>query len=194
MDRTTPHSPPTDLPDPQSLMDAGDARAILQLRLLIARAANKDSLHWWDDDAFAAPAQFILNRTFPGVPALAGRSLALRAAVARHRDACRDDALHLYRLDPDNHDRLVLEFWPLMEIPVPADPITSIDQLRQQLLTITGQPQPYEIGGSGANGGLSIHIPPAPPAVEPLRHRAATLAWAFLEGQPGRPVIPYTLE
>ena len=66
---------------------AEDTRLILSLRLLIARAANKDSLAWWDDDSLADHTVFLLDRIFPIAPRLAGRSLALRAAVARHQVA-----------------------------------------------------------------------------------------------------------
>lgn len=184
----------TTLPDIESLIDVADARAILQLRLLIARAANKDSLHWWEDDAFSTPARFILDRTFPGVPPLAARSLALRAAVARHQDACGPNTLHLYRLDADNLDRLILEFWPLLQIPVPQAPITTLDALRQQLAALTGGPMPYSVVRPGQNGGLQIRVPPPPKTKLPMLHRAQTFAWAFLEGEPGRPVIPYSLE
>ncbi|MAT42176.1 MAG: hypothetical protein CL609_07530 [Anaerolineaceae bacterium] len=185
---------PTGLVDPQTLLPRDDAVAILGLRLLIARAANVDSLHWWEDNAFSEPAQFIFNRTFPGVPTLAARNLALRAAVARHLDACPPDALHLYHLDFDNLDRLVLEFWQLTEIVVPVEPIKTMEALRQHLLHLTAGPMPYEVVRTGANGGLQIRLPEPPKDVNPLHHRAVAFAWAFLEGQPGQPVIPYSLE
>ena len=77
------------------------ARTILGLRLLLARAANQDSLARWDDESLTTHVGFLLERIFPMAPALAARSLALRAALARHQAACgaRDKALHLYRLD-----------------------------------------------------------------------------------------------
>jgi len=75
-----------------------EARTILQLRLLVARAANRDSLGWWDDESLTPPAGFLLERIFPTAPPLAARSLALAAALARHQVACPDGgrALYLY--------------------------------------------------------------------------------------------------
>ena len=106
--------------------------AILGLRLLIARAANRDSLAWWDDESLTPPGGFLLERVFPTAPALAARSLALAAAVARHQAACTGEVLHLYHLDADNQDGLALRFAPLLPIPVPREPIVTMDALRHQ--------------------------------------------------------------
>ena len=77
------------------------ARTILGLRLLLARAANQDSLARWDDESLTTHVGFLLERIFPMAPALVACSLALRAVLARQQAACgaRDKALHLYRLD-----------------------------------------------------------------------------------------------
>lgn len=169
-------------------------RTILGLRLLIARAANKDSLAWWDDESLARHAGFLLERIFPMAPPLAARSLALAAASARHQAACTEGALHLYRLDPDNQDKLALRFVPLLPIPVPEEPITTLETLRQHLLDLTGAPASYAIVRQTNAHGLQIKGPPCPAGVSPLAHRARTLAWAYLEGGPGEPVFPFCLE
>jgi hypothetical protein len=173
-----------------------EAHLILRLRLLLARAANKDSLAWWDDESLTPPAGFLLERLFPMAPAMAARSLALSAAVARHQAACAADdrALHLYRLDPDNQDRLALRTVPLLPIPVPHDPITTMEVLRQHLLDLIGQPMPYTVRRRTDARGLQIEIPPIPSGVSPLLHRARTLAWACLEGAPNQPVFPFCVE
>ena len=127
--------------------DQGDLQTILRLRLLIARAANRDSLAWWDDEALTAPAGFLLERLFPVAPPLAARSLALRAAFARHEGACTDigGALHLYRLDADNADGLALRTVPLLPVPYPEAPITTTDALREHLIALLGQPTQVKI-------------------------------------------------
>lgn len=177
-------------------LSAQDARTILHLRLLIARAANSDSLAWWDDDSFTLDARFVLERIFPFAPALAARSLALHAATARHAAACAAwaGALHLYRLDADNQDRLALRFEPLLCIPVLDDPIPSTGVLKQHLHDLLGEPAAYTVVHRTGAGGLQIEIPPVPRGVSPLLHRARTLAWAYLEGAPGQPAIPYFVE
>ncbi len=170
-----------------------EIRLILGLRLLIARAANQGSLAWWDDESFTQHAGFLLERIFPTAPPLAARSLALTAASARHQAACPEKALHLYRLDADNRDRLALRFAPLLPIPVPKEPITTVNDLRQHLVALTREPMGYTVVRRNAHG-LQIEIPPGPPGSSPLAHRAQTLAWAYLEGGPGEPALPYCLE
>ena len=129
-----------------------ETEAILGLRLLIARAANRDSLAWWDDESLTPPGGFLLERVFPTAPALAARSLALAAAVARHEAACTGEVLHLYHLDADNQDGLALRFAPLLPIPVPREPIVTMDALRHQdtvctLLSWGGGPELLREGG-----------------------------------------------
>lgn len=173
-----------------------DAHVILSLRLLVARAANQDSLGWWDDESLTAHASFLLDRIFPMAPPLAARSLALSAALARHEAACSTDgkSLHLYRLDLDNQDKLALRFLPLLTILVPDQPITTLDELRQHLLNLVGNQTPYTVLRRTDTRGLQIEIPPCPAGVSPLLHRAQALAWAYLEGAPAQPVFPFCLE
>ena len=173
-----------------------EARTILRLRLLLARAANRDSMGWWDDESLTPHAAFVRERIFPIAPGLGARSLALTAAMARHQAACagRENALHLYRLDPDGQDALAVRSIPLLTIPFPKEPILSVDALRRELLAQQVQPAPYTAVHRTENGGLLIQIPPAPAGASPLLHRARTLAWAYLEGTPSQPVIPFCTE
>jgi len=124
-------------------------------------------------------------------PSLTAQSLALAAASARHQAACPEKALHLYRLDADNQDKLALRFAPLLAIPVPEESITTLETLRQHLLDLTGEPAAYTVVRETNAHGLEIDIPPCPAGVSPLAHRARTLAWAYLEGCPGRKAHPF---
>jgi len=180
----------------ESRADQGDLQTILRLRLLIARAANRDSLAWWDDEALTAPAGFLLERLFPVAPPLAARSLALRAAFARHEGACTDigGALHLYRLDADNADGLALRTVPLLSVPYPEAPIITTDALREHLIALLGQPVQVKIAQRRNGGALQITIPPCPAGVWAPLHRAKSFAWAYLEGAPGQPVLPFVAE
>lgn len=177
-------------------VDPGDLRTILRLRLLISRAANRDSLAWWDDDALTAPAGFLLERLFPVAPPLAARSLALRAAFTRHEGACAGmtGILHLYRLDADNADGLALRNVPLLPVPYPEAPITTMEMLREHLSALLGGPGQYKIVLRRDGGALQIAIPPCPAGVWAPLHRARSFAWAYLEGAPGQPVFPFVAE
>jgi hypothetical protein len=169
-----------------------EVRQILGLRLLIARAANVDSLAWWEDDALTQPALYVLERLFLNAPPLAARSLALRAALSRHEAVVPSTGLHLYRLDPDNRDRLALRFEPRLPIPVPQEPIETLAALRERLCALMGKEGvPYEIVGEGLGGAVQIGLPPTPEGMEPMVHRAQALAWAYLENRPERPLFPF---
>lgn len=176
-------------------MPSDQVRLILQLRLLIARAANRDSLAWWDDDSFTAPAGFVLERTFPFAPPLAARSLALRAAWERHLAALPQapSVLHLYRLDSDGQDKLAVRKTHLLDIPVRSEPITSIGELRDEVMSLIGDPPTYRVGHLSSSRAMHIQAPPPRPGDAPLMHRAKVLAAAYLAGEPGRAVFPYLM-
>jgi len=175
-------------------LTAEEAHAILALRLLIARAANRDSLGWWEDESLAPHARYVLERLFPNAPPQAARSLALVAASTRHEAACPKHSLHLYRLDVDGKDRLALRFALLLPIPVPEEPITTVEALREHLTRLTGGPVPYKVVRRTSTHALQIGVPPCPTDVPPMLHRARSLAWAYLEGAPGQPVFPFCTE
>lgn len=170
-----------------------DVELVQRLRLLVARAANRDSLAWWDDDSLTAPAGFLLERLFPVAPPLAARSLALAAARSRHRGALGDvgPALHLYRLDADNADALAARDIRLLEVDCPGAPITTLDALRERVVALIGQPEQVKVVDRLLGGGLHIAIPPCPLGVWPPLHRVRFLAWAYLEGGASQPVFPF---
>jgi hypothetical protein len=179
-----------------AVMTTSDERTILALRLLLARAANADSLAWWEDESLTQPADYVLHRLFPVQPATAARRIALQAAETRHQAALQDEShpLCLYWLDGDNRDRLALRFKSPADVPLPAHRLDSVAALKSALLPLTGGPMAYTVVRQNARGGLLIR-PQARPATEGvLLHRAKTLAWAYLEGKPGAPIFPFCLE
>lgn len=177
-------------------MTPEQARLIPRLRLLIARAAGVDGLGWWEDRSFTESGQFILERTFPFAPPLAARSLALRAAWERHVAACPDrrNAVHLYRLDSDGQDKMALKDILLLDIPVPEEPIATMEALREQLHSLLGDLPSYRVIQRLNTGAFQIKPLSRPEGTPIMLHRAMTLAAAYLEGEPRRPVFPYCLE
>lgn len=173
-------------------MNSADLDLIVKLRLLIARAANRDSLAWWDDDALTDPAVFVLERTFPHAPLQAARRLALEAARLRHDALCPQQprSLHLFRLSPDNSDVQALRGYDLHKVDAVTAPIDSIDALRQELAALTGGPVRWRKTRHGVYGELRIEVDKdaAPPSMMDL---ARALAWAYVEGSPDQVVYPY---
>lgn len=169
---------------------------VLMLRLLIARAAGKDSLAWWEDESLAEHSTYLLDRIFPVDSRLAARSLALHAALARHQAAYMHEpqALHLFRLDAQNRDKLAVRQTPLTTVPLPKEPIRTMEELKAELVRLTNAPKPYQRVHQIGNQAVLINIPPTPPGVSDWQHRAQTLAWAYLEGAPNQPAFPYFVE
>jgi hypothetical protein len=183
-------------PPAESGLLSEDAQFILGLRLLIARAANKDSLAWWDDESLAGHSAYLLNRIFPIAPQTAARSLALRAALSRHEAVCASEpnALHLFRLDAANQDELAVHQVALSAISMSEEPVDTMDELRARLTQLIDDRRPYKRVRLTGNQGLLIEIPAPPTGVSVWRHRTQTLAWAYLEGAYGQPVFPFILE
>lgn len=177
-------------------LSASHRNAILSLRLLIARAAGSDSLRWWEDESFTDGGRFILERLFPFAPPLIARSLAILAAARRHTNAFASHThyLHLYRLDNDGADRQALFKEPLLPVPVPTEPITTIAQLRDRLLTLLGDQPAFTIDRLPDSPLIRLKLPPCPPDTPLLVQRARALAWAYLHAGPAQPVFPYLVE
>jgi hypothetical protein len=169
-----------------------EKQVILSLQLLIARAAQKDSLSWWEDDSLTPSGMFLLERLFVVNPGKTGRALALEAARVRYQAAFGVDNnfIHPFHLDQDGTIAFSLQDFDLSVISFPPDPIISIDALRQQLLDQAGSPLEYQVLGERSNNRLEIKIKSSttPPT---LVDTVKTLTWASLEGQPGKPVFPF---
>lgn len=176
-------------------LSVDEARHIRTLQLLVARAANQDSLAWWEDEALTAQGLYILERSTSTAPVLAARYLSIVAASARHKTAFAQSkqAIHLFHLDGDNEDGLALRDVSLIDIEVPADPIISMEALEQALDNLLGGIRPYTVA---AREGQQVHISLPQPSskVSPMVHRAETLACAYLQGEKGSPTFPYCLE
>jgi hypothetical protein len=165
---------------------------LLRLRLLIARAAQKDSLSWWEDESLTQAGNFLMERLFTMDTTETARKLAMEAAKTRYRMAFGENGakLHLFQLDQRGQVEYELRDLRYSELKISVEPITSPDMLRQELLAITGTPMPYEIVGPGINNQLEIRMKDILRKT-PILELAKTLAWACLESSRGKPVFPY---
>ena len=170
---------------------------LLRLRIVIARAAQKDSLQWWEDESLTSQGSFLLERIFPSVPGLSGRNLALGAATMRHQAALQslNNAIHLFRMSSANIDQLAMRSLRghfEEGITRLTTPIPDFEVLRQHLLAVTGKPSHHErMGVLSEQNGLRIRSDELP---MDFTERANVLAWAYLEGAVGQPIFPYLLE
>jgi hypothetical protein len=174
------------------MLDEPDGKQILSLQLLIARAAQKDSLSWWEDDSLTPAGDYLLERLFMANPGQAGKRLALEAAKVRYHAAFgnENNVFHLFHLDQTGDVEHNLDELSLSNITLPLEPIQTIDALRQALLEQIGFPMKYQIVGERSNNRLEIKLAGAP-SKNDLIHLVKTLAWATLESEPGKPIFPY---
>jgi hypothetical protein len=169
-------------------------KLILSLQLLIARAAQKDSLRWWEDDSLTPSGKYLLERLFPVNPEEAGYKLALEAAKVRYQAAFSDTAqvLHLFHLDQTGDVEHSMQGIRLSNLPILSEPIQTIDALRHHLLELVGSQMKYQVVSKRPNNCLEIKMgdkSPNPDVIQIVK----TLAWATLEGEPGKPIFPYII-
>jgi len=176
------------------MLDVKEKNTILGLRLLVARAAQKDSLNWWEDDSLTRSGSYLLERLFLVDLSETGRKLALEAAKTRYQAAFNrvDSVIHLFRMDKTGDVEHNLQGMRLENIPIPSEPIPSLDALRLHLLALTGQPPQFQVVGERADHRLEIGMQHMIGKVSIL-DIANTLAWASLEGKPGQPIFPYII-
>ena len=167
-----------------------DAVRIQTFRLLIARAAQNDSLRWWEDDSLTDAGDYLLKRLFTNAPTLAGRKLALLAAHARHKAVFKDrpKAIHLFRLDTNGDVELALRGVSLESIQAPIDPIDTPDALRAALEKVLDEEPAISLEEPRSDGSIEVRTPnqlSGPLAI------AEALSWAYLNGDREKPVFPY---
>lgn len=174
------------------MLENSDRKLILSLRLRIARAAQKDSLKWWEDDSLTPSGKFLLERLFIIDADEAGYKLAIEAAKVRYHAAFgkENNDLHLFHLDQTGDIEHSLQGISLSSLPVSLEPSQSVDSLRHNLLEQIGSPMKYQVVGERSNNRLEIKLGDAHSKFE-LVDIVKTLAWASLEGEPGKPVFPY---
>lgn len=174
------------------MLDLTETKTILNLQLLIARVAQKDSLNWWEDDSLTPSGKYLLERLFVVNPDEAGRKLALEAARVRYQAAfgTGNNVLHLFHLDQTGDVDLSLQGVGLPTIKVPSEAIQSMDDLRSLLLDQVGSPLKYQALRERSNNRLEIKMAGATSKPE-LIDIVKTLAWATLESEPGKPIFPY---
>ncbi len=112
-------------------------RQILDLRLLIARAGEQDSLAWWASHALTGQGQWALERLYPRYAPDAGARLAIEAAaIIRARAIGHRPAVTLFGLGADLDARVMrqLDLRRMDDEPLTMpQPIRSPDELQALL-------------------------------------------------------------
>jgi hypothetical protein len=102
------------------MLDLTEINTILGHQLLIARAAQKDSLNWWENGSPTPSGQYFLERLFSININTTGRRQALEPAKVRHQAAFGsvNSSLDLFRLDQTAAIELSLQRANLFNLPL----------------------------------------------------------------------------
>jgi hypothetical protein len=171
---------------PESLSDS-DAKRILDIRQLIARAATSDSMRWWEDESLSAAGLRLASRLFPRAPERAAARLAMLAARSRHNVAMPrgDSIVHLFDLGDEVELALDDAFHDQYSVTIlPA--VTSPDALEQALSDLGITPVETSLPRS-SSGALDVGITQSASVLE----RAQRLAAAYVLGDVRQPMFPY---
>jgi hypothetical protein len=172
---------------------------ILDLRLLIARAGERDSLSWWDSYALTEDGQWALARLYPRYADHAGARLAIEAAAIVHAKTIgHRPAVTLFGLGADLDARVMrqLDLRRMDDEPLTiAPPLHSTDEL-QTLLTQTVELTDDDLAvvrSAVVNGHLAElgAVTEAGVWSDELVTIARRLAAAYTLSELGRLVVPY---
>jgi hypothetical protein len=172
------------------LLAPTEAETILRLRLLVARAAQPDSLNWWNDRSLTPEGSYVAERLFWMRPRLAAAKIAMVSGQARLWDAVQHtpDTVHLFDLgEMIEHE---LRLFPLGEAMIPAAPFTSVAQLRTDIGRLIGDQVGYQVLRRDESRAIEIRAV-SEQVVRLLVLWACACALAFCEGDIGQPVFPY---
>lgn len=176
-------------------IEAAEAERILRLRLVVARAAQPDSMNWWDDRSLTAEGLYLADRLFARRPRQAAAKIALQTARVRYVAAVPETGVvHLFDLG----DRVEYELArvSVAEAWLPATALESPEALLLAIGDIVPDGVGYLTEYAGQRrllaGPFEIRLSPeADPSIKPPVARACALALACAESGLGRPVFPY---
>lgn len=169
-----------------------DSIRILQLRLTVARAAQRDSLSWWDDAVLTPEADLLLRRLFPRSGTHAAWTLALRAARARHEVvlAAWPHAHHLFSFGVDVENHLDEIMRARKTVDTPPNPIRSRAELATELRAIATEPTTLSVQTTESDRTIQLgdEVTSLPDV-----DRAIALAWAYTVPDTASLVVPFYL-
>lgn len=174
---------------------------VLRLRLIVARAGEKDSLGWWDSDALSPAGAYVLQRIFPRSASWARIGLAIEAATIRHKVMLESEpALSLFTLRAEWEHRVFAYLERLRRerqaVPIPGA-IHSSSELAE-LLRESGGLRPDEFPAPEPEGLFEPQVlqvgqiqNQAPPSAQEVLRLAKLLAASYTKGDKGRLLVPY---
>lgn len=173
---------------------------ILDLRILIARAGEQDSLKWWNSHALTKDGQWALKRLYPRHAHYAGARLSIASASLVHaQKIAQRPAVTLFGLgvELDAQVMMQLDLRRLDETPLDVPPaIHSTEELRRLLsevvdlsgVTLSG---PAEGSSNGALFEVGNINPEQLRKDEKLADAIQRLSTWYLNSKPNQLMVPY---
>jgi hypothetical protein len=178
-----------------SMMTVSDVETILRLRLIVCRAAQLDSLQWWDDQSLTTEGAFVVERLFGGRPRVAAAKIALAAARVRHWAAMpkSKNVVHLFDFGDDIEEQInsvsLEEGW------ISSSAFTSTDDFGSAIRGIAADEIDYKRSDPDQNGALELHLSARlGKGMNVILARARVLALTYAVARPRQPVFPFLKE
>lgn len=176
---------------PRFEIDSATAHTILRLRVLIARAAQPDSLQWWQDQSLTQDGMYVVERLFARNPKWAAAHLAIASSRARHWAAIPREPNVTHLFDLGNPIEFALADFRIETEWIPNPP-ASMDDFIMAIGEIVPDGAGYESGAPDTNGALEIHLLPEREHLLPiLLARVSALALAYSGAERGQPIFPF---
>ncbi len=173
---------------------------ILDLRILLARAGEQDSLKWWNSYALTAEGQWALKRLYPRHANYAGARLSIEAAALVHaQKIAQRPAVTLFGLgvDLDAQVMMQLDLRRLDDAPLEIpQAIRSTQELRELLSQVIDLGD-FELSSptAGSSNGALVEVGSIDPdqlrKEAELEHAIQRLSAWYLTSQADRLIVPY---
>ena len=163
----------------------GINKQVALIALLVARAGQKDSLGWWDDESLTDAGRFALTKIFPRNPGRAAVRLAFESARGRHAGVLAAAGV------TQATTLLDLAEASIEDIASASNPwsahIANLDEFRRQLLVLAPDAGTLTLPTPDLAGLLDLTACDTQTEAQ----EATTLAAGYLFGQKGKPVFPF---
>jgi hypothetical protein len=158
------------------------------LGLLVARAGQKDSLVWWDDEALTEAGSFALAKIFLRGPAQAAQRLAVQSAMGRHKGLLLAAGVKQATTLFDLAEPYIRNGPPLPNLV--SGPIATPEEFRDQLLTLAPGAGTIRLPSPGVTGLLDLS-PLFKRQAKTAVETADILAAGYLLGKMREPIFPF---
>lgn len=173
-------------------LNSEKAKTIFQLRLLIARAAQTDSLCWWQDNSLTNEGNFVLERLFIKHSHSAAIRMSFAAAAARHWSAIQRESKKIHLFDFGEESEYRLSQFKINEDQVSLQRIASVQELMQGIKSILPSIIEIRISSPGTNGETEVNVDPESLIKDdPIFVYASALALAYEQAHLQQPVFPF---